>query len=296
MSWKASGYIKELAVCPNGDRISRTEKLVALVLADSHQVNGEGTFPSVQSIAEDAMMDERVCRRLLASLERKGVIIRRRSDRQGRGQTTFYFFPALDAGHVSSAPPKASPKGPRKPEKPGEKGGQYVPLFLDQKEDGRRTEGGQNAHSHIEEQEQEQKLNTPPISPKGGPGPKNCIPIRLSDAPAPVACSDAAVQTSVENAVARVCQKCGFAAARLRRKLHAVAEQRVEQGERAEEVADRMIDAWERYGKQGTRLYRRRSPAEFYEAGLWLNSNLWDWDNAEIRDERMRAEARTGSY
>lgn len=56
-----------------------------------------------------------------------------------------------------------------------------------------------------------------------------------------------------------------------------------------------MIDAWERYSKQGLRLYRHRPPAEFYECGLWLDSNRWDWDTQLIRDERVYAEARVGS-
>ena len=56
MSWRASAYIKALVVCPNGKRISGTEKLVALVLADSHQDKGEGTYPAVRTIAEDALV------------------------------------------------------------------------------------------------------------------------------------------------------------------------------------------------------------------------------------------------
>ncbi len=97
MSWKASAYVKALVMCPNGERISRTEKLVALVLADSHQDKGKAhTYPAVKMIAEDSLMEARVCRRMLASLERKGVIARDRAENQGRGQLTFYRFPALD--------------------------------------------------------------------------------------------------------------------------------------------------------------------------------------------------------
>src|ERR1700723_3543548 len=131
MSWRASAYIKALIVCPNGERISRTEKLVALVLADSHQDKANAfTFPAVKMIAEDSLMDPRVCRRILSGLERKGVIERERSENQGRGQITFYRFPELDG------------KQP--------KGGHGVPLSKPEKEDNmsplffgkRRTEGG----------------------------------------------------------------------------------------------------------------------------------------------------------
>jgi hypothetical protein len=284
VSGKASGYIKELIVCPNGERITRQEKFVALILADSHQTHGEGTFPSVQSMATDAMMDERACRRVLAALERKGVIVRRHGLRQGRGQMTFYFFPALDVVQHLKTPKKAGPE-------PTKKEGVFTPLFFGE----RGTEGGQKEDkirtAYKEEQEQEQKLNTPPLSPKGGTGPKLVPAMEPEATPAR---SD--VATEVKSAVKRVCDTCGFAAARLRRKLYAVAEQRVGLGEEPESVADRMIDAWQRYGKQGTKLYRRRTAAAFYEDGLWLNSNLWDWDNTEIRDERLRMEARAGSF
>jgi hypothetical protein len=60
MSWRASAYIKALVVCPNGERISRTEKLVALVLADSHQDKGKTfTFPAVKMIAEDSLKEDK---------------------------------------------------------------------------------------------------------------------------------------------------------------------------------------------------------------------------------------------
>lgn len=91
MSWQASRYVRELVDCPNGEKITRSEKLVAFTLADQEQ---KATFPSVANIAKDCLMDERSCRRILNSLEAKGVIERTYPKVQYRGVTTFYRFPA----------------------------------------------------------------------------------------------------------------------------------------------------------------------------------------------------------
>jgi hypothetical protein len=98
MSARASGHIKALVVCPNGELITAREKLVAMVLADSHQDKAKHfTYPSVETIAAESICDKRTCQRYLESLERKGVIRRLRPVSQGRTYTVFYFFPALDA-------------------------------------------------------------------------------------------------------------------------------------------------------------------------------------------------------
>jgi hypothetical protein len=99
----------------------------------------------------------------------------------------------------------------------------------------------------------------------------------------------------VDDATDRVMLAIGATARRLRRKLRAVIVQRVELGEVAEEVADRMIDAWQRYSKQGLRLYSHMSAAEFFEGPYWLNSNTWNWNAAFIERERLQMEARVGS-
>jgi hypothetical protein len=116
------------------------------VLADSHQDKAKTyTFPSVSTIAEDALMDERVCRRLLASIERKGVIERVHPEVQYRGITTFYRFPALD-----------------------KEGGQPVPPSKNDKGDRRGTEGGpkgdESPITNKEEQELEQKQELTPLA------------------------------------------------------------------------------------------------------------------------------------
>jgi len=89
--------MKGLVFCPNGERLTPREKLVGMVLADSHQDKAKSfTYPSVETIAKESLSDKRTCQRYLDGLERKGVIVRLRPKGQGRGSLVFYFFPALD--------------------------------------------------------------------------------------------------------------------------------------------------------------------------------------------------------
>lgn len=137
-----------MVIAPNGVKLTRTEKLVALVLADYHQIGDKHTFPSLVSLAGESLMDERMCRRTLASLEEKGVILRVKPDVQFRGVTTFYTFPEIDK-EGSGTPLK-------KPRKEGDKGG------------GRGAEGGRKAVPNIEEQEQKQQQEQSTLSANAG--------------------------------------------------------------------------------------------------------------------------------
>lgn len=97
MSSRASAYAKALVICPNGESIKPREKLVLVMLADAHQDKAKHfTYPSIDTLAEDALCDRRSCQRYLDGLERKGVIRRLRPAHQGRGMQVFYFFTALD--------------------------------------------------------------------------------------------------------------------------------------------------------------------------------------------------------
>jgi hypothetical protein len=107
---------------------------------------------------------------------------------------------------------------------------------------------------------------------------------------------EALAANAVDAATDRVMREIGATARRLRKKLRVVLWCRVETGEEPEAVADRMIDAWRRYSKQGLRLFKRRSVAEFFEGPYWLDSNTWDWDAQFIREERQQAGARAGSW
>lgn len=136
MSHKASAYMRELTQAPNGEFLTRNEKLFGLILADYHQAGTRHTFPSLATLAADCLMDERMARRVLQSMERKGVVRRIRPVFQYRGITSFYIFPEIDKeGAVAPLP---TPK----------KEGTVAPLKncingLVQKEGRRRAEGGQ---------------------------------------------------------------------------------------------------------------------------------------------------------
>jgi hypothetical protein len=141
--------MKELIVCPNGERITAREKLVGMVLGDSHQDKGDTfTYPSIESIAEDSLCDRRSCQRYLDSLERKGVIRRKRGEIQGRGYRVFYFFPELDKltkGWQPVALPRAAQEG-------GEKGGELV---AEERGNGGKTEAPCLVRAREPEQERE---------------------------------------------------------------------------------------------------------------------------------------------
>jgi hypothetical protein len=303
MSWRASAYIKALVMCPNGERISRTEKLVGLVLADSHQDKASlFTFPSVRMIAEDSLMDERVARRLLASLERKGVIERERAESQGRGQTTFYRFPALDGARV-------------------EKGGHGVPLPDGSFSGKRGTEGGRKEDktggASIEEQEQEQKQKLLPLTPslrEGEDGRKeNCHEGTKEKSAEGMAAGDGGthlVQSgiptpsvqrleqsgdaeSLDRAVDQVCSALGVANPRRRHVVRRALAMEAGKGHDPPDVAQRMIAAWNRQASESPNLRVKYGIKVFFDDGYWLNEFRWHWDEERLR---LNSEAKTGSW
>lgn len=167
MSARASAYAKGLLECPNGELISAREKLVLMVLADSHQDRaGRYTYPSIQTIAKDAMCDRRSCQRYLAALERKEVILRMHPANQGRAQITYYFFTELDEVPKGWQPAALSDdgfflqKGGRRAVERAAKGRQNAPSL-------NRTRAGEP------EPEQEQEQKQLPLIPLAGEGEAN---------------------------------------------------------------------------------------------------------------------------
>jgi hypothetical protein len=97
MSWQATAYISDLTVSPTGERLTRSEKLLAPLLANRHNPDAQIAWPSVPNLAKDAMMSDRTVQRLLKSLEAKGVIAREYRWKGPREcDTTLYRFPGLD--------------------------------------------------------------------------------------------------------------------------------------------------------------------------------------------------------
>jgi DNA-binding MarR family transcriptional regulator len=253
MSWKASAYMKELIVCPSGERISRTEKLVAMVLAENYDERRKDyTFSSVKTIAADTLMDERVCRRILAALERKGVIVRQRPERQGRGQLTFYRFPGLEIGMENS-----TEKGDNMSSFSLPKGGR--------KEDGRGTKPAPPIEEQKQQKQQKQKAPVVPI---------------------------AAATGTVESAVAQVRSALSIANPRKLKLVRQVIELEAEKGEPPPTTALAMIAAWREQGERYARdeLKFAFGMEKFFGLGIWKDKNAWRWDNDRVR---LQAEAGT---
>lgn len=95
MSWKATAYVKDLVRTPSGETLTVTEKLILFILADDHRNDDGETWPSMQLLAERAMISERYVTIALKSLERKKVLAVIRG--QGRRHKSAYRFLELDA-------------------------------------------------------------------------------------------------------------------------------------------------------------------------------------------------------
>lgn len=114
MSWKATAYVKPLSAAPDGTPITRSEKLLMLILADYHNDEQRAAWPSGQTLARDALLSLRYVRKLVLSLKRKGLVCTsRRLTHEGDPDSTRYHFHALDCGgdheggsELSSLPPQ----------------------------------------------------------------------------------------------------------------------------------------------------------------------------------------------
>lgn len=80
MSWQATGYVKPLRVSSTGKEITRGEKLVLLLLADYIHPDTGVAWPSMETIADEAMYERRQVIRILESLESKNFITIERSE------------------------------------------------------------------------------------------------------------------------------------------------------------------------------------------------------------------------
>ncbi|OLE54197.1 MAG: hypothetical protein AUG51_09405 [Acidobacteria bacterium 13_1_20CM_3_53_8] len=100
MSWKATAYVKGLKLAPNGEKVKRGEKLVLFVLADSHNEDRRGAWPSVPLLARSALLSARRVREVLKQCRQKGVICyESREKDHGGNDSNFYRFCALDCTH-----------------------------------------------------------------------------------------------------------------------------------------------------------------------------------------------------
>jgi hypothetical protein len=330
VSAKASGYMKALVECPNGERITPREKLVGMVLADSHQDRAKRyTYPSVDTIAEDSLSDRRTCQRYLAALERKGVILRMRPPNQGRGAQIFYFFSALD--EIPEGWQDAALLG----------AGLFAQKGGGRAAEGRRKGGNlparpiERAQEREQEQQKQQEQVLTPLPPSQANG--ECeIDKELEDAdktkssPTSVATNYVSIASGVtlqdrvvsgaqssdgntgypqgailvggasenqrlcEAAVDQVMSGLAITKRRMRAKLRAVIALEADKGASPPTTALAMMAAWrnqcERHAEG--QLSRKFGIVNFFELGIWKDANRWMWDTAECK---LQAGARVGS-
>lgn len=74
MSWAASGHVRRLKATPTGRALSRTEKLLLLVLADYYNDEERCAWPSVVALAEDALSSRQWVMSCLGALVRDGML------------------------------------------------------------------------------------------------------------------------------------------------------------------------------------------------------------------------------
>lgn len=103
MSWRATAYVKELREAPNGQKITCAEKLVMFVLADCYNEEYGRAWPSVPTLAAAALTTERNMRRVLRSLESKGLV--ETAESRGLGHSNSYRFPGYSGEELTRTKP-----------------------------------------------------------------------------------------------------------------------------------------------------------------------------------------------
>jgi hypothetical protein len=242
--------------------ISRSEKMLLMVLADAHQDRAcMRTFPKVATIAEDAMVCERQAQRLLASLERKGVIRREYPNGTGRDRLTYYFFLELDnADESQSAVKQPAKMGPEKSSKAQGKGDKMSPLFPEegrQKGDIRVTSG---APLLINKNNKSNRDQLPPVVPASGDEE----------------------ELAIGRAVSQVCSALDIPENQRRRRsvIAGAVKRACEKGDPAPTVALQMIAAVREQDAlflQGALKFKFGFD-KFIGAGIWRSQDRWGWD------------------
>ncbi|WHZ27611.1 MAG: hypothetical protein OJF51_002408 [Nitrospira sp.] len=93
MSWAATSYVKKLRVAPNGEAITKGEKLVLFVLADYHHEEKGHVWASLSHLAEESLHSRRGVILTLQALRDKGVLS---IYRPSGSKTNHYRFTELD--------------------------------------------------------------------------------------------------------------------------------------------------------------------------------------------------------
>lgn len=115
MSWRAAAYVRPLRSSPDGIPITASEKLILLLIAEAYSDDEEASWPAMKRLSAEGLMSQRHLRRVLGSLEERGLIAREERTRKNGSQTTNAIrFPCLGAdpgvrleneGRTFSGPP-----------------------------------------------------------------------------------------------------------------------------------------------------------------------------------------------
>jgi hypothetical protein len=281
MSHKASAYMRELTKAPNGEFLTRNEKLFGLILADYHQAGTRHTFPSLSTLAADCLMDERSARRVLHSMERKGIVKRIRPVFQYRGITTFYIFPAIDGDQKEDT---ATPL---------KEGGQ--------KEGRRRAEGGQKGDKTLPPYKEELvtvtiKPTTPlPPSPQAAKGGKlqDIAPVSNGTPPKTTPRKKRIAEALSVLEVHLVMRKCGWSDPNLAPVILEALEQfRRQKAIPISEAAQQMAHNWGVYTDDARFLRYVCTARNWINKGHWCNPGAWPYDQQLIEAYKN---ARVGS-
>ena len=140
MSHAANIYVKKLEAAPNGDVIPASERALLWYLADCHSEEAGGiAWPSMKTLAKHMDLGERQVRRLVTSVEKKGIIGRIAQTREnGSCQSNSFYFVELQALPIAPAPrfltcakpKKNGGKRPKNGAKPVEKPEEDTPPTL----------------------------------------------------------------------------------------------------------------------------------------------------------------------
>lgn len=98
MSWAAASYVKRIRVAPNGEAITKGEKLLLFVLADYHHEEKGYAWASLSHLAAESLHSRRGVILTLQSLEKKGVLsVVRSPEAVTKRVTNCYRFPGLES-------------------------------------------------------------------------------------------------------------------------------------------------------------------------------------------------------
>ncbi len=96
MSWEATAYVAGLMQCEDGAPLSRGQKFLLLLLSNRHNHDIAEAWPSLPTLAREALTSLSTLKRDIDYLEQHCTIERRYPEKAGRGHTCSYVFLGLD--------------------------------------------------------------------------------------------------------------------------------------------------------------------------------------------------------